>query len=412
MQQLASLSTDAKRFLRYCGYHPSRDLDRHLIPLMLGTTPGEAEHILAALAAAELAAPDPNHQNRLRLPASAYELANQLATEHGDDHERMTIQRRVRRWYHRAMITIAYRLDPYARYNHAQVDTDAPCIATTADEAMEWFAAEHATVSVLLDQAAADGDNTWVWQLVTVAWAPIRKGHYNNVLIDWHHLAADAAKACKRLDVRAVLLARQSCGYRDVGDHDAACSIAERATGLAVAAADRSAESTALHAAGSAYLAAGHLSSADHLFTRARILATKIRDTHAVALLDCHRADCAAAQQQPQRALALYTAAARNLAQQGDVEARARCLCKKAELLVHCGKPQQARTIATEQIATLADSGSPAYLADLYRVLAITSVALGKSGQARRHAAQAAELYLTGRRPDKAHAMGTWLADL
>lgn len=207
------LSPAAARLFRLLGLHPGHDITAQAAASLAALPPAQVPILLTELVRASLLVEPVTGRYTCHdlLRAYAAGLAHGLDTE---DDRRTATQRILDHYLHTAYA--ADRLlqptrDPIAVAAPQAGVTPAP--PTDAEQALNWFTAEHAVLLAAVDHAAATGFDTHAWQLAwTLADFLDRCGF-------WHDFAATgrtAVAAALRLgdphaQVRAYLLLGHAC---------------------------------------------------------------------------------------------------------------------------------------------------------------------------------------------------------
>jgi len=163
-----ALTPDTARMFRLLGLHPGPDVTVGAAASLAGIAPDRARALLAELARGHLLSERRPGRYALHDLLRAY-AAEQARDCDDDDARRGAVGRLLDHWLHTACAAAA-RLDPFFAPEPAApprpgVVLDAPA---TAEEALRWFAAEHATLLASVSLAARTGLAGHAWR---AAWA-------------------------------------------------------------------------------------------------------------------------------------------------------------------------------------------------------------------------------------------------
>ena len=182
-----ALSPDAARMFRLLGLYPGPDMTVGAAASLAGIAPDRARALLAELTRGHLLSEHRPGRYAFHDLLRAY-AAEQARDRDDDDARRAAVGRLLDHWLHTACAAAAL-LDPFFAPEPAEpplpgVVLDAPA---TAEEALRWFAAEHATLLASVPLAARSGLAGHAWRL---AWALstflLRRGCWD-----------DQARACR-----------------------------------------------------------------------------------------------------------------------------------------------------------------------------------------------------------------------
>ena len=230
-----ALNPDTARMFRLLGLHPGPDMTVGAAASLAGIAPDLARALLAELTRGHLLSE--------RRPGryAFHDLLRAYATEQARDRDddgarRAAVNRLLDHWLHTACAAAAL-LDPFFAPDPAEPPLPGVALAApaTADEALRWFAAEHATIQAAVSLAARTGLAGYAWRL---AWALstflLRRGCW-----DYHARACRAALDAARLagDVAGEAHARLLLALGDArsGRRDAAPAFRESLRLLAAA---------------------------------------------------------------------------------------------------------------------------------------------------------------------------------
>jgi DNA-binding SARP family transcriptional activator/tetratricopeptide (TPR) repeat protein len=163
-----SLTAEAARLFRLLGLHPGRDIGAAAAASLAGTPPGQARVLLAELCRAHLLSE--HRPGRYAF----HDLLRAYATEQAHAHDGADVREaavgRVLDHYLHTAHEAAMVMEPY-RDPLALARPRPGVIVTgrgTAEDALGWFAAEHATLLAAIHAAADAGFGTHAWQLASV----------------------------------------------------------------------------------------------------------------------------------------------------------------------------------------------------------------------------------------------------
>jgi DNA-binding SARP family transcriptional activator/Tfp pilus assembly protein PilF len=191
-----ALGTDAARLFRLLGLHPGPDITIAAAASLAGIPAEQARVLLAELARAHLLAEHSPGRYAFHDLLRAY--ATEQALAHGDPSRNAAVGRILDHLLHTGYAAAAV-IEPY----FAPIDPVPPRPGVTVDgpataeDALEWFTAERATLLAAVRLAAKTGFATYTWQLT---WAMttflLRRGLWSD-----HATACEAAlDAARRAD--------------------------------------------------------------------------------------------------------------------------------------------------------------------------------------------------------------------
>jgi DNA-binding SARP family transcriptional activator/tetratricopeptide (TPR) repeat protein len=212
-----ALSTDAAWLFRLLGLHPGPDIAIAAAASLAAIPPERARALLAELTGAHLLSePVPGRY-------AFHDLLRAYATEQAHTHDsrdsREAATRRVLDHYlhtaHSAAMLMEPYLDPIALVPpRTGVIVGEPA---TADDAVCWFTAEHATLLVAVQLAANAGRGTHAWQLAwTLSTFLLRRGLWNDQAMACK-TGLDAARRTGDIAGEAHSLHRLALGYARSG---------------------------------------------------------------------------------------------------------------------------------------------------------------------------------------------------
>ncbi|MEU4744361.1 NB-ARC domain-containing protein, partial [Actinosynnema sp. NPDC023658] len=177
-----ALTPDAAALFRLLGLHPGTTVSAPAAAALVGVRPSEVRAPLAELVRAHLLE---------RLGSGRYQshdLLRSYAAELAADEEpavsRRAAVRRMLDFYLRTCSAADRRIAPQRERIALQQPTEdvEPLPVVDEQEALDWFAAERATLPVVIDHAVHHGLDTYAWQLAwTLATYLERQGHWQ----DW-----------------------------------------------------------------------------------------------------------------------------------------------------------------------------------------------------------------------------------
>jgi tetratricopeptide (TPR) repeat protein/transcriptional regulator with XRE-family HTH domain len=190
------LSPDAARLFRLLGIHPGPSISAAAASSLAEVPLRQARRLLAELAGMHLIVESTPGRYTFHDLLRAYALEQAQATE--PDAERRAAVHRMLDHYLWTSYTAALLLNP-AR-DALELPAARPGVTpeplTGHEQAMAWFAAEHATLLAAIDAAGRAGLDTHTWQL---AWSLVhffdRGGHWH----DWAVTQATALDSARRL---------------------------------------------------------------------------------------------------------------------------------------------------------------------------------------------------------------------
>jgi tetratricopeptide (TPR) repeat protein len=163
-----ALNPDTARMFRLLGLHPGPDMTVGAAASLAGIAPDRARALLVELTRGHLLSE--------RRPGryAFHDLLRAYATEQARDRDddgtrRAAVGRLLDHWLHTACAAAAL-LDPFFAPEPAEPPLPGVVVGApaTAEEAMRWFAAEHATLQASVSLAARSGRAGHAWR---VAWA-------------------------------------------------------------------------------------------------------------------------------------------------------------------------------------------------------------------------------------------------
>jgi DNA-binding SARP family transcriptional activator len=163
-----ALSAGAARMFRLLGLHPGPDTGLAAAASLAAVTPQRARELLAELTRAHLLSEHAPGRYVFHDLLRAYAAEQARAMDSGQDRD-AAVRRMLDHYLrtgHRAATAQAPYLDPLTLIpaQPGVIVDELP----TAEDALRWFAAEHAPLLAAVHRAAADGFTTHAWQL---AWA-------------------------------------------------------------------------------------------------------------------------------------------------------------------------------------------------------------------------------------------------
>ena len=204
------LSPDAARLLRLLGLHPGPDLVGDAAASLGGVPVARAQGLLAELTRSNLLVERAFGRYTLHDLLHAF-AAEQCARDDSDEDRRGAVRRLLDHYLHTAHAA-AMTVDP----TRTPVVTDPPAPGVTVrapdghEQALAWFAQQHAVLVAAVGVAARHGFDEHCWQLAwTLTTALDWQGHWQE-LVATQHLALDALG---RLDDRS----GQARTHRDLG---------------------------------------------------------------------------------------------------------------------------------------------------------------------------------------------------
>ena len=163
-----SLTAEAARVFRLLGLHPGRDIAIAAAASLAASPPGQARVLLAELCRAHLLSE--HRPGRYAF----HDLLRAYATEHAHAHDDADVREaavgQVLDHYLHTAHSAAMVMEPYR--DPLPLDRPRPWVivgaAGTAEDALGWFATEHATLLAAVHAAAGAGFGTHAWQLASV----------------------------------------------------------------------------------------------------------------------------------------------------------------------------------------------------------------------------------------------------
>jgi DNA-binding SARP family transcriptional activator/tetratricopeptide (TPR) repeat protein len=190
-----ALNPDTARMFRLLGLHPGPDMTVDAAASLAGITPDRARPLLAKLTRGHLLSERRPGRYALHDLLRAY--ATEQARERDDEGaRRAAIGRLLDHWLHTACAAAAL-LDPFFAPDPGGLPPPGVVVGApaTAEEALRWFGAEHASLQASVALAARSGLAGYAWRL---AWALstflLRRGCW-----DYQARASRAAMAAARL---------------------------------------------------------------------------------------------------------------------------------------------------------------------------------------------------------------------
>jgi tetratricopeptide (TPR) repeat protein len=231
-----ALNPDTARMFRLLGLHPGPDMTVGAAASLAGITPDRARPLLAELTRGHLLSERRPGRYAFHDLLRAY--ATEQAREHDDEGARRdAVGRLLDHWLHTSCAAAAL-LDPFFAPDPGGPPLPGVLLGVpaTAEEALRWFAAEHATLQASVSLAARSGLAGYAWRL---AWALstflLRRGCW-----DYQARASRAALGAARLagdvagEAHALLLL--ALGDARSGRRDAAAAAARESLRLLEAA--------------------------------------------------------------------------------------------------------------------------------------------------------------------------------
>ena len=201
-----ALGTDAARLFRLLGLHPGPDITIAAAASLAGIPAEQARVLLAELARAHLLAEHRPGRYAFHDLLRAY--ATEQALAHGDPSRNAAVGRILDHLLHTGYAAAAL-IEPY----FAPIDPVPPRPGVTVDgpataeDALEWFTAERATLLAAVRLAAKTGFATYTWQLT---WAMttflLRRGLWSDEFVTFHHGARNSRGAGERRGGRTRVL--------------------------------------------------------------------------------------------------------------------------------------------------------------------------------------------------------------
>jgi len=163
-----SLNPETARMFRLLGLHPGPDVTVHGAASLAGIAPDRARVLLAELTRGHLLSEHRPGRYTLHDLLRAY-AAEQTRDRDDEDARLAAAGRLLDHWLHTACAAAAL-LDPFFAPEPAEPPLPGVVVGApaTAEEAMRWFAAEHATLQASVSLAARSGLAGHAWR---VAWA-------------------------------------------------------------------------------------------------------------------------------------------------------------------------------------------------------------------------------------------------
>jgi tetratricopeptide (TPR) repeat protein len=190
-----ALSPDTARMFRLLGLHPGPDMTVDAAASLAGITPDRARPLLAELTRGHLLSERRPGRYAFHDLLRAY--ATEQARERDDEGARRdAVGRLLDHWLHTACAAAAL-LEPFFAPDPGAPPSPGVVLGApaTAEEALRWFAAEHATLQASVSLAARSGLAGYAWRL---AWALstflLRRGCW-----DYQARASRAALSAARL---------------------------------------------------------------------------------------------------------------------------------------------------------------------------------------------------------------------
>ena len=182
-----ALTPPGARLFRLLGLHPGPDLSAPAAASLAGLPLGEARPLLAELARANLATARSADRYTSHDLLRAYAAEQAQATD--PEPERRAATRRMLDHYLHTTYGAERQLNPDTH----PLSLDPPADGVTPepvadhDQAMAWFAAEHAVVLAMVNHAAATGFDAHTWQLAwSVQYFLDQQGRWTEMLVTGH----------------------------------------------------------------------------------------------------------------------------------------------------------------------------------------------------------------------------------
>jgi tetratricopeptide (TPR) repeat protein len=283
----AVLDTDAKRLFRLLGQVPGPDFTGEGAAALTGFPTGQAQRLLARLAAAHLV--EPRAPGRFGFHDLLRLYARQRAERQDGVQERQGAIRRLLSWYvHTA--DSADRLT-YPQMLRLPVPQDPACPAAGFGDrsgALSWLDAERPNLIAAIKHAAADGPRPMAWLLADALRNYLWAGRH---MVDWLAAASAAVSAARaNADPLGQAAAQRGLGLAlyFTGDHRRALKHHTKALAFAREEGWAEGEAAALSALSMVYADAGELQHAAQHYTQALALHRQLGSTagQAVTLMN------------------------------------------------------------------------------------------------------------------------------
>ncbi|MFJ9523130.1 hypothetical protein ACIRPK_33400 [Kitasatospora sp. NPDC101801] len=327
---------------------PFAALEPGLVAAALGTRPDAVADALPRLATAGLLRPHPFAEGLWVFPDGR--RVSPLPARRTDPTEQLDRLRRAVAWWLASLVAAERQLAPWhrpvasaPRWDHSPVQ---PLAFGSCELARTWAVAQEGSVIAVIAAAALRWDHV-AWRATLAAsrtlWRVRPEPGVQLLCANW---AVPAVRdGGSRQEVRAVLLARSGAA-RQVGKYSDACDDADAALYSAEEDGDERHRGDALHALGSALLAAGRADRARERFTEALAVREEVGDERAVALTRLLIGLCHQDMASPERALAELDAAGAMLTRAEDVFGQARALAHIARIRAGLGSRDREEALA------------------------------------------------------------------
>jgi len=381
------LDADAARAFRLAGLHPGPDLERYAAGALAGTTAGQADQILGALARACMI------QSAGPVRYGMHDLlrgyARELAAADGAQAQRQALTT-LFDYYLYAAATAMDTLFPAERHRRPRIPAPAcPVPALTGEtEARAWLDAERENLVAVTVHLAEHGWPGHAVQLAATLYRYLDTGGHFAEAVTVHSRACRAARSVGDQVAKAHALHNLGAVDLRLGRYPQGTASIGQALGLLRATGDRPGQARALANLGIAALLQGHSQQAVDHFTESLALYRETGDRTGQARALGNLGFAALRQGQ-------YGQAARDLGESlalcreiGDRGGEARALANLGEVALRQDRYQEAARYLYESLALLREVGDLTSEADTLVSLGVINLRQGRFTQASEHLRQ------------------------